>query len=51
MREVTCPACGAIVEAETDDELLEGARAHTWDAHRYKIPDEHVLDAAGDQQA
>lgn len=49
MREVTCPACGAIVEAEDDHSLVEAARAHTLDAHRYAIPEEHVLQAAIDQ--
>ena len=44
--EVTCPACGAIVEAGDTDELVVRAREHTIDAHRYHIPAEHVRDAA-----
>jgi hypothetical protein len=48
LREVICPACGALVEGADDDELVERARAHTLDAHRYDIPTEHVLAAAYD---
>jgi hypothetical protein len=44
--EVTCPACGAIVEAPDPDELVARAREHTVDTHHYVIPDHHVLDAA-----
>lgn len=43
-----CPACGALVEAKDSDELVQRARAHTLDAHRYDIPTEHVLAAAYD---
>lgn len=46
MREVTCPACGALIEGENDEELVELARGHTLDAHDYRIPDEHVLGSA-----
>jgi len=49
MRLVICPACGGIVEAETDTELVQRARAHTLDAHAYDIPPEHVLKAAFDE--
>ena len=48
MREVICPACGALVEGEDDDELVARARQHTLDAHDYDIPAEHVLAAAQD---
>ena len=44
--EVTCPACGAIVEAPDTDELVVRAREHTVDAHDYDIPAQHVRDAA-----
>ncbi|WP_157988088.1 DUF1059 domain-containing protein [Jiangella endophytica] len=46
MKEVICPACGALTEGTTDEELYEATRAHTVDAHRYDIPREHVLAAA-----
>jgi len=49
-REVVCPACGAIVEAPDDDELVRRAREHTLDAHSYDIPTEHVLAAAYDYE-
>jgi predicted small metal-binding protein len=45
-REVLCPACGGIVEAETLDELISLSKEHTRDAHRYDIPEEHVVAAA-----
>lgn len=47
-REVICPACGALIEASDDDELVQLAREHTVDAHAYEIPTEHVLAAAYD---
>ena len=46
MKEVICPACGALVEGADDDEIVDRARAHTLDAHSYDIPTEHVLAAA-----
>jgi hypothetical protein len=48
VREVICPACGALVEAGDDDELIVRARQHTLDAHHYDIPPEHVRAAAKD---
>jgi hypothetical protein len=48
MKEVICPACGAITEGETNDALYEATREHTLDAHAYDIPREHVLAAATD---
>jgi hypothetical protein len=47
-REVICPACGALIEATDDAELVQRAREHTLDAHAYDIPTEHVLEAARD---
>jgi hypothetical protein len=44
--EVTCPACGALVEGQGGPDLVTRAREHTLDAHRYEIPPEHVLEAA-----
>jgi hypothetical protein len=48
VREVVCPACGAIVEGASDAELVGAARAHTLQDHGYDIPAEHVLAAAQD---
>jgi hypothetical protein len=47
-REVICPACGALIEAADDEQLVGFAREHTLDAHAYDIPPEHVLSAAYD---
>jgi len=41
--ELVCPACGALIEAETIDELIVRAKLHTKDAHDYDIPAEHVI--------
>ena len=49
MKLVICPACGGIVEAERDEDLVRLAREHTLDAHDYDIPAEHVLKAAFDE--
>jgi hypothetical protein len=46
MKELICPACGALCEGETDDELFVAAREHTLDAHHYDIPREHVIASA-----
>jgi pyochelin biosynthesis protein PchC len=42
-REVVCPACGGIVEARNEKELVRLAKLHTLDAHGYDVPAEHVL--------
>jgi hypothetical protein len=47
-KEVTCPACGGLIEASSMEELVVYAKEHTLDAHGYDIPDEHVLMAAED---
>ena len=44
--EVTCPACGGLVEAPDIEELIVRAREHTIDAHGYDIPADHVRDSA-----
>ena len=43
--ELTCPACGALVEAPDEEEIVTRAREHTLDVHRYDIPASHVLAA------
>lgn len=43
--ELTCPVCGALIEAEDMDSMIELAREHTIDAHEYNIPDAHVIEA------
>jgi hypothetical protein len=48
MRELECPACGALIEDEDDDQLVASARLHTIDAHHYVVPEEHVRKAARD---
>ena len=43
--EVACPACGGIVEADTEEEIVELATEHCQIAHGYLIPREHVVAA------
>lgn len=43
--ELICPACGALIEAGDMEEMIQLAREHTLDAHDYRIPDQHVVDA------
>jgi hypothetical protein len=50
LREVLCPACGALIDGGDDDALVANARRHTLDAHEYDIPYEHVLAAAYDSE-
>lgn len=44
MKEVECPACGAISEGEDEAALVANAQAHTLEAHQYLVPREHVLE-------
>ncbi|GAC1574551.1 MAG: hypothetical protein NVS3B24_01850 [Candidatus Dormibacteria bacterium] len=46
MKEVECPACGALIEEPDEEQLVEGARLHSREAHGYDLPAEHVLKAA-----
>ncbi|TWG98573.1 hypothetical protein L615_000300000650 [Nocardioides sp. J9] len=45
MKEVVCPACGALMESSDQDVLVELAKRHTLAAHNYDIPEEHVVAA------
>jgi len=47
-RQVRCPVCGGIVEADTEPELIRLAKAHTRRAHGYDVPDEHVISSIED---
>jgi len=47
-REVECPACGGLVIAEDDRDLVELAREHTLAQHGYAVPADHVLAQAVD---
>jgi hypothetical protein len=44
--ELLCPACGALIEAEDIDLLIEAASQHTLRAHQYAVPAEHIRHAA-----
>jgi hypothetical protein len=44
-KQVTCPLCGGIVEADSPEKLVERARRHTLAAHGYDVPPEHVMAA------
>lgn len=48
MKEVTCPACGGLIEGDHDDALYLAARMHTIEAHGYDVPREHLLQVAID---
>jgi hypothetical protein len=39
---VECPACGGLIEAATESEVVALAAAHTVDAHAYEVPEVHV---------
>lgn len=49
-REVLCPMCGGLIEADDDEGLVRLAQEHTIDAHGYRVPPEHVLQAAEDSK-
>ena len=48
MREVECPACGALIEEPDDEQLIAAARLHSREAHFYDLPPEHILKVARD---
>jgi len=43
MKEVTCPACGAIMESDDEEGLISAAQMHSKAGHGYDLPREHVL--------
>jgi predicted small metal-binding protein len=43
LRELICPACGAIIEAAEIDELVVACKRHTREQHGYELPAEHVV--------
>lgn len=45
MYELTCPACGAIVESHDREEVILIAGEHTLAAHSYELPREHAIAA------
>lgn len=47
-KQVTCPLCGGIVEADSPEKLVELARRHTVMAHGYDVPADHVTAAMED---
>jgi predicted small metal-binding protein len=42
LKQVVCPMCGGIVEAEDDGELVRLAKLHTRRIHDYDVPEDHV---------
>lgn len=40
-----CPACGGLIEAGSEQEVVRLSREHCRDAHGYEVPVAHVLDA------
>lgn len=44
-KQVACPLCGGIVEADSPEKLVERARRHTLAAHGYDVPPAHVMAA------
>lgn len=50
MKEVICPACGALTEGRTDHEVYQATLEHTLDAHDYNIPRDHVLASVVEMQ-
>jgi len=47
--ELSCPACGGLVEGATEDDVVERAQEHSWAAHSYRLSREHVITALGRQ--
>ena len=42
-KEVTCPPCGEVMHAESDDELVTKAQMHAKEHHDSDLDREHIL--------
>ncbi len=42
-KQVWCPACGGLIEADDVEQLVQLSKLHTLDAHGYDVPEEHIL--------
>lgn len=40
---MTCPPCGHVVTADTEDELVSGVIEHAQSAHSHELSSEHIL--------
>lgn len=47
-REVGCRACGGLIVANSNAELVAIAQEHSWQIHGHLLPPEHVLSDAVD---
>lgn len=45
-KEVTCPPCGEVIRAESDDELVSKVQQHAKEQHETDLDREHILTAA-----
>ena len=45
-KQVTCPPCGAVLSADTDDELVAKVQQHARDDHGAELTAEHILGQA-----
>jgi predicted small metal-binding protein len=42
-KEVTCPPCGEVIRADSDEELVEAVQEHARADHQTDLTPEHIL--------
>lgn len=42
-KEITCPPCGEVIQADNDDELVTKAQMHAMDRHDTELDREEIL--------
>lgn len=45
-KEVTCPPCGEVIRAESDDELVSKVQQHAKERHDTDLERDHILASA-----
>lgn len=45
-KEVTCPPCGEVIRADSDDELIAKVKQHARENHDTELTTEHILETA-----
>lgn len=46
LKEVTCPPCGEVIRAESDEELIAAVQRHAREDHQAELTPEHILSHA-----
>ena len=45
-KEVTCPPCGEVLRADSDEEIVATVKQHAHDEHGHELTAEQILETA-----